>query len=191
MNPLLLFILLVWGAQKAHLAEITSCFPDYYWRDFKGKIPEDAVEGGLSPSGRPFYVAQAYFPKTGLLPANVFPGKSEALSSGLGKEMKTNAHVKVLCSKHKKNFKWVPMESKDLHKLTSTHVVIGGGEIGRVLYIGRVFDETSPIVGKVFKHLHSNRGVWIPSNGGELNFLSYEILTYSCKDGPSNFPNSE
>jgi hypothetical protein len=71
-------------------------FPiDYYWRDFKGKIPEDAVEGGLSPSGRPFYVAQAYFPKTGLLPANVFPGKSEALSSGLGKEMKTNAHVKV------------------------------------------------------------------------------------------------
>jgi hypothetical protein len=99
--------------------------------------------------------------------------------------------LQVLCSKHKKNFKWVPMESKDLHKLTSTHVVIGGGEIGRVLYIGRVFDETSPIVGKVFKHLHSNRGVWIPSNGGELNFLSYEILTYSCKDGPSNFPNSE
>ncbi|CAH1377330.1 unnamed protein product [Tenebrio molitor] len=50
-------------------------------------------------------------------------------------------------------------------------------------------DETSPVVGKVFKHLHSNRGIWIPSNGGELNFLSYEILTSSCKDGPSNFPN--
>jgi hypothetical protein len=41
----------------------------------------------------------------------------------------------------KKKFKWNPIESKNLHKLTTSHVVIGGGEIGRVLYIGRVFDE--------------------------------------------------
>lgn len=91
-------------------------------------------------------------------------------------------YLQILCSQNKENFEWVSTNSNDLNKLTNTHIVIGGNEVGQVLYIGRVFDEKSVVLGKIFKHSQSNRGIWVPSKGGEANYLSYDILTYNCKN---------
>lgn len=80
---------------KYHNTICTKIFLDYYWRDFRGKIPKDSIEGGRSPSGQPFYVAQAYIQHKELLPATVFPGKNEAVTSAYGKVLKTTQNIKV------------------------------------------------------------------------------------------------
>ncbi|KAJ3645971.1 hypothetical protein Zmor_023586 [Zophobas morio] len=152
----------------------------YYWRDFYGKIPPDAIEGGRTAAGTPFYVAQVYIRNFELLPAMVFPNKPEAITSAYNKELKPTTHIKVLCSKNKDNFKWVPTRSEDLSLLTNTHLVVGGNEVGQVLYIGRVFDETSTVLGKIFKHNQPNKGIWVPSQGHHANYFNYEVLTYVC-----------
>lgn len=41
----------------------------YYWRDFEGAIPSDALSAGLDSSGKPLYIGQAYFANT------IIPGK--------------------------------------------------------------------------------------------------------------------
>ncbi|KAJ3645969.1 hypothetical protein Zmor_023585 [Zophobas morio] len=140
---------------------------DYYWRDFRGKIPPDAIEGGMTASGTPFYVAQVYIKKYGLLPATVFRNKPEAVANAHGKKLETTENIKVLCSKNKNNFKWVSIRSEDLNLLTNTHLVVGGSEGDQVLYIGRAFDDGSTVLGKIFKHNLRYKGLWVPSQEHE------------------------
>ncbi|XP_063917326.1 uncharacterized protein LOC135133026 [Zophobas morio] len=180
----LTLINLAWCTEKVCFKDIsnvdTSCDPDYYWRDFRGKIPPDAIEGGMTASGTPFYVAQVYIKKYGLLPATVFRNKPEAVANAHGKKLETTENIKVLCSKNKNNFKWVSIRSEDLNLLTNTHLVVGGSEGDQVLYIGRAFDDGSTVLGKIFKHNLRYKGLWVPSQEHEVNYLHYEVLTYVC-----------
>lgn len=38
-----------------------NLFVDYYWRDFNGTIPWDAIEGGKDSSGEKTYIGQALY----------------------------------------------------------------------------------------------------------------------------------
>ncbi|XP_063916458.1 uncharacterized protein LOC135132327 [Zophobas morio] len=175
---------LAWCREEVCFRDIsnidTSCHPDYYWRDFKDRIPPDAIEGGMTASGTPIYVAQVYIYKIGLLPGMVFPNKPNAVTNAHGKKMESATDVKVLCSTNKNNFKWVPTKSEELNLLTNTHLVVGGKEGVELLYVGRALDDGSTVLGKIFKHNFPYRGLWVPSQAREANYLHYEILTYVC-----------
>ncbi|XP_031354150.1 uncharacterized protein LOC116178712 [Photinus pyralis] len=160
---------------------------DYYWREYVGEIPCDAIPGGFDKSGNPAYIGQMYHSKFGLLPATITKGSQKALASGGGSSFTSDTFVKILCSRHHDRYKWVPTENANGHLLTNYHLVIGGNEAGYVLNIGRVNHEMEVVIGKVFAHHTPYRGLSIPNKAKEAVYQSYEILVYDyCYYKPCN-----
>ncbi|KAF2900132.1 hypothetical protein ILUMI_06050 [Ignelater luminosus] len=153
---------------------------DYYWRDYVGIIPEDAIPGGKDKAGVTTYIGQVYIKDRELLPATIYPGCKTARASAYNKELQTEKNVKILCGRHLEKYKWKTTKNEETHLLTDCHLVVGGHEVGHNLNFGRVNHDGQVVVGKVFSNPLSNRGLWIPYNGQETHFLSYEILTYGC-----------
>lgn len=48
---------------------------DYYWRDYTGNIPNDALPGGRDAEGRLTYIAQVLYEKL-LVPGEIRDGKA-------------------------------------------------------------------------------------------------------------------
>lgn len=60
---------------------------NYYWRDYRGTIPDDAVRyEGL-------YVAQVSY--NGVLPATLYPDKKEAVTECQGHRISITTGIKV------------------------------------------------------------------------------------------------
>lgn len=154
---------------------------DYYWRDYVGIIPNDAVQGGTDKAGNPTYVGQAYIRNFELLPVTIFPGCMFANTTAHGAEITTDKNIKILCAKDLENFEWVITKNEETHLLINCHLVMGGSEIGHTLNIGRVKHDGRIVIGKIFSYPLENRGLAIPYNGKPIVFLSYEILTYKCQ----------
>lgn len=62
---------------------------EYFWRDYYGKIPEDAFPGIDGPQGR-LYIGQGYVAPFGLLPSVIYPGCRTALAASFVKEIRVN-----------------------------------------------------------------------------------------------------
>ncbi|KAF5289368.1 hypothetical protein FQR65_LT11879 [Abscondita terminalis] len=152
----------------------------YYWRDYVGHIPPDAVEGGLDKSGNPTYIGQVYTKQYELLPATIYSGCPFAVASAYNHRFEVDKNIKILCSNEQDKLAWVLTKNEETHLLFNCHMVIGGFEVGQTLNIGRVNHGGHTIIGKVFSYPLGNRGLWIPNNAHEANFLQYEILTYGC-----------
>ncbi|KAF2897474.1 hypothetical protein ILUMI_08704 [Ignelater luminosus] len=154
--------------------------PEYYWRDYVGIIPEDAVEGGTDESGAPTYVGQTYIREYGLLPAIVFRGCRTVNTTAQDKAVTSDTNIKILCGKYKTRFQWVPTRDEDLHLLTGRHFIVGGSEVGQALYIGRVNYDNRVIIGKFFMNPPLSKfGLAIPYQGKPVNVHSFEVLTYN------------
>ncbi|KAK5650789.1 hypothetical protein RI129_001818 [Pyrocoelia pectoralis] len=160
-------------------------FPDYYWREYNGNIPHDAIPGGLDQEANPTYIGQVYLGKTGLLPATIKQGFNSALTSAGGKtiEAKQIENIKILCSSDQSKLKWVTTRCEDKRLFNGNcHVVNGGSEGGQIVHIGRTCHDSQIIIGRVFSFYEHWRGLWIPHNGGNTHFWPYEILTFDCND---------
>ncbi|KAF2895267.1 hypothetical protein ILUMI_10905 [Ignelater luminosus] len=153
---------------------------DYYWREYTGVIPSDAIPGGTDRSAKRTYIGQMYSKSFGLLPATIYPGSTSAIASGGGKSFSADTFVKILCSRNLDRYHWIPTRNQDTHLLTDCHLVIGGTEAGYVLNIGRVNHEMQTVIGKVFAHHTPFRGLSIPNKQNEAIYQTYEILTYNC-----------
>lgn len=57
---------------------------DYYWRDYHGKIPSDAIEGGRDIRGHPTYIGQAFVLHHGILIGQIYPGQKSITTSKEG-----------------------------------------------------------------------------------------------------------
>ncbi|KAJ3660741.1 hypothetical protein Zmor_005176 [Zophobas morio] len=160
---------------------------DYFWRDYFGTIPYDAVPAGKDHNGDNRYVGLVYIRGFELLPATILPKQGVAQTTAYSHVLTTSQHVKILCSPHKEAFEWTHVQSKDLHDYVNRKLIPGGSEVGESLYIGRVFENGDVIVGKIFKHERANRGIWFPVGTAIKNSLTYELLSYDCdkKDIPT------
>jgi hypothetical protein len=49
--------------------------PDYYWRDYTGEIPHDAILGGYDVNKKPTYIGQAFLADVGIIPGTIYPGQ--------------------------------------------------------------------------------------------------------------------
>lgn len=155
-------------------------YPDYYWRDYVGTIPLDAVAGGTDKAGKTTYIGQIFNKKFELLPATIYPGCKIARASAYNQFRESDTNVKILCSGRPQEFAWIPVKNEKAHLLTDCSFVLGGSEVEQPLNLGRVNYDGQLIIGKVFSFPLPNRGLYIPYNNKEVKFLSYEILTYGC-----------
>jgi hypothetical protein len=90
LNPPLHLLLLV-----LLLIPLASCTDaNYYWREYTGKIPPDAVVGGADINGENVYIGQAYVKNSGLIPAQINAGVKEVYAPIKGAQ-KVDRHIKV------------------------------------------------------------------------------------------------
>jgi hypothetical protein len=62
------------------LVPLTSCQDNaahYYWREYTGIIPRDAVAGGANINSKQVYIGQAYVRNHGLIPGQINAGVKE------------------------------------------------------------------------------------------------------------------
>lgn len=80
---------------KNYLKSFLSCFVvGYYWRDFTGEIPSDALPGGTDISGKPIFIGQI-FNLIFLIPAKIYVNDSKAYYEYGGLEHSTTDNIKV------------------------------------------------------------------------------------------------
>ena len=152
----------------------------YYWRDYLGEIPSDAVAGGMNRADKPTYIGQVYIKGVELLPATIRRNTLNATTSAHNKEIYANKNIKILCSNEIDKLTWIATKSNELHLLSNCNLVIGGSEVDHTLYIGRVNHGGRTIIGKVFSRRKGFNGLWIPYNGHEINFKTFEVLAFNC-----------
>ncbi|KAK4886676.1 hypothetical protein RN001_002947 [Aquatica leii] len=158
-----------------------NVMPDYYWRDYVGIIPNDALPGGFDKSRARTYIGQI-LTKDLLLPATIHNGSKTSVASANGETIYVDNFVKILCTRNRGRYRWVTTENSKTHLLTNFHLVIGGTEAGYVLNIGRVAHDMQVIVGKVFAHHTPYKGLTIPYNNTEITYQSYELLVYQIPE---------
>ncbi|KAF5299416.1 hypothetical protein FQA39_LY11562 [Lamprigera yunnana] len=157
-----------------------GCFlyEEYYWQDFQGVIPKNALAGGKDINGKPIYIGQVLYASK-LLPAKIYGNDNKAYYTW-GVEYSTTKDIKILCAPHPERFKWVPTKKNEIHKLINHRPVRGGWEPGYDLYIGRAFYKSETLVGRVRVAgvPTSNLGLYISADKKEVIVNDFEILTY-------------
>ena len=68
---------------------------DYYWRDYYGVIPNDAVPAGKDHNGDTLYIGLIYVRGFELLPGTIFPKQELARTSAYASVFNTDKFVKV------------------------------------------------------------------------------------------------
>ena len=68
--------------------------PNYYWREYGGKIPADAIPGGRDINGDNVYIGQAYMQNRGLFIGQIKPGSTEVFITNHG-VTKVDKYIKV------------------------------------------------------------------------------------------------
>ncbi|KRT82451.1 hypothetical protein AMK59_3280 [Oryctes borbonicus] len=155
---------------------------NYYWRDYRSKIPDDAIKGTSN-----LYISQVYF--EGNLPATLYPQRNEAVTECRGHKRVIKYPVKVLCDRRKDNFEWEHVNVDFLTAEKLKDMVVGGFEVNFTLYIGRVFHEGEWKIGKVFPPPYYLKGltVW-NKNSGQYITHDFEILRYLGKPATYDCP---
>ncbi|GJQ78247.1 hypothetical protein Trydic_g2575 [Trypoxylus dichotomus] len=145
----------------------------YYWRDYWGEIPHDAI----SYAG--IYVAQ--IPNNGILPAGLYPETKEAITEVFEHKVVETKSIKVLCDPNSENFYWEYTTRDKLTDENLDNLVVGGIEAGSYLYIGKIFHEGEWKICKVFPKSSGIRGLrgWYRNNS---HFVAddFQILKYKA-----------
>ncbi|RZB94398.1 uncharacterized protein BDFB_009378, partial [Asbolus verrucosus] len=156
----------------------------YYWRDYFGEVPDDAVPGGLDRNHKTTYIAQLFVFNNGILTTRLYQGEKSVTASRYGIHT-SDVAIKVLCSDKPEKLSWVPTTASKLHTDTiGKHLVVGGTENGKVLNVGRVSYQGEIIVGKVCGYNIGNSLLFFPYQNKEIHADSYEVLVYDDNPVP-------
>uniref|UniRef100_A0A034VRD5 Natterin-2 n=1 Tax=Bactrocera dorsalis TaxID=27457 RepID=A0A034VRD5_BACDO len=137
-------------------------------------VPSGAFVGGRDCDGTPIYVGRSVHSEDHL-PAKVIPSKGCAYVSWHGKEIKKREYEVLVGD----GYEWVTSYGGSVPR----NAVSGGiTRHGERLYIGRVAYRNSLTIGKI----HPSHGcLYIPFDGKELRFHSYEVLIRKADDSDS------
>ncbi|RZC34222.1 DnaJ and/or DUF3421 domain containing protein [Asbolus verrucosus] len=158
----------------------SSLEENYYWRDYTGSVPEDAVVGGKNVNGKNVYIGQAYDRNVGLIPVQINAGVKEVIIPIFGKIKRTDKYTKILCGPQA-NFYWLPANATDLHlTLLDKHPVLGGHVDGAgQINIGRISRDSETKIGRILSYDVGRAYFYFNDNGKEgVNIPSYEVLMY-------------
>ncbi|OMH79423.1 hypothetical protein AX774_g7156 [Zancudomyces culisetae] len=157
-----------YGAPGPVSAQVT-----FQWVAAKnGKIPPNAVQGGVERDGKPLYVGRAFY-KGGLHPGKCAPHLEDggfAFGYG-GKEVRLNEYF-VLCGDASK-LRWV--EQTGSLRISNFRPLEAGHEAdGEALYVAKAAYEGGQVVGKCGQHL--KEGMTFSYGKKEKNSSSYMVL---------------
>ncbi|XP_060529306.1 uncharacterized protein LOC132703822 [Cylas formicarius] len=153
---------------------------DYYWKDYTGKVPEDAVPGGTDMNQEKVYIGQAFLQKEGIFPTTIYPGDKTVYVPWKGAK-KSQEFIQILCSRYPDSdaFKWTSANKTHLHLTTvNDHLIRGGIEDQKWLFIGRVKYQGQIVIGKVLQGNVGNAIMYFAHDGNEHNAPSYEVLKF-------------
>uniref|UniRef100_A0A069DR30 Putative two dm9 repeat protein n=1 Tax=Panstrongylus megistus TaxID=65343 RepID=A0A069DR30_9HEMI len=147
----------------------SHCLGTFRWETcFGGSVPADAVHAGTDLNGAPIYVGRS-FHGGDLLPAKVTPAHGCAYISYAGSEI-SKQDYEVLCSNH------VAWKFCEGGAVPPEAIRIGNTSDGEHLFMGRTMVEGTLTPGKV----HPSHGcLYVPFDGRELSFPTYEVLVLS------------
>ena len=72
----------------------TCGYPYFYWREYTGTIPSDAIVAGQDISGKDLYIGQTYVKNGGWQVVPIYQGIKEAIAV-LNGPKKTDKYIKV------------------------------------------------------------------------------------------------
>ncbi|XP_063911333.1 uncharacterized protein LOC135128351 [Zophobas morio] len=157
---------------------------NYYWRDYFGTIPYDAIPVGKDHQGDNRYIGLVYNRGYELLPANVLPKEGIAQATAYTSVLNSTEYLKILCGPYKRAFVWFRVENPStFHSSNYPNLIPGGSEVGKKVFITRVFYNGEAIVGKM--HEGGNQlGTPFPVGDTIKYTYPYEVLGYdSSKQG--------
>ncbi|XP_063904869.1 uncharacterized protein LOC135123936 [Zophobas morio] len=151
---------------------------DYYWRDYDGHIPEDALPGGRDRDYKNIYIGQAYIKDEGIAIVQIDPDRSEVYGEMQGTQV-LDDNIKILCGPPE-NFYWMDTNFTQLHtELKTKQLVVGGHEDGWGDYfVGRIGCNDGYCIGKVLEHGGGGMSVFyaVDRDKNQLKSNSYEVL---------------
>jgi hypothetical protein len=75
-------------------SQVSCIQQNYYWREYTGSIPKDAIPAGKDINGQNIYVGQAYVKNEGLIVAPIYQGEKEVTAAIKGVK-KIERYIKV------------------------------------------------------------------------------------------------
>nr|XP_022906825.1 uncharacterized protein LOC111418516 [Onthophagus taurus] len=158
---------------------------DYYWRDYNGSIPNDAIAVDDD-----LYIGQIYS-HSSVIPGSLFPERNKFIYEYIG-QREAKSDIKILCAPNPDEMKWVKLNMAEIFaenphfyvsqfETTPNCVLIPGGYEHEKYrwYIGKIYHENMWKISKVdLKHFKAI-SVWC-NNGGFERIQNFEVL-YACK----------
>lgn len=147
----------------------------YYWRDYKGEIPRDALAAGLDKEGNELYVGQVLY-RGYLIPGRI-NGTDKKIYFIYDTEQSVTVYIKILCTQHPENYQWILTSSEEFSHLAHKNLMPEGGyQLNYEVYIGRLTLYGETHVGKVL--VNNNKAVlYTAIKGKVMTFETFEVLS--------------
>ncbi|KAK5646594.1 hypothetical protein RI129_005058 [Pyrocoelia pectoralis] len=149
----------------------------YYWREFDGKIPQDALPGGINSEGVTTYIGQV-FGRNLVIPAKIDIVNDTVTYEWGYKEFLATENIKILCARYPEQFQWLSTGHGYMSQLKGKHLIIGGYEEGADIYIGRIQLDDELALGKVING--SNQATLNTTKDGKgTQHAAFQVLSYN------------
>ena len=165
------------------LSQVRDHSDDFYWRDYNGEVPKDALPAGLDREHKNTYIGQVVSMGT-LIPGQVFAGIEKIYySSDYSARVGTN-NIKIFCTKHPENFEWIKTNKNDAKLLARSRVIPGGYQYGDHIYIGRGIGGNLLSVGRVYLPTDSSSTASFKTavNSEVYTPFEFEVLSYRVQN---------
>ncbi|KAK5638887.1 hypothetical protein RI129_013182 [Pyrocoelia pectoralis] len=113
-----------------------SIKPNFYWRDYDGTIPDDAIRGGKL-NGKTTYIGLVATVE-GPVSALIIPGDPKAYTTMDGKAVISLKGAKILCTTVPCRFVWTKKLEDNCVYVTGSYIDSAAVYIGRATYEGNV-----------------------------------------------------
>ncbi|KAJ8950639.1 hypothetical protein NQ318_010838 [Aromia moschata] len=172
-----------------------QCCGDFYWREFEGVIPTDAISFGYSDFvQKQLYIGQAYIHNYGLMIGKIYNGAKQITVPCYGTKT-TNTAIKILCAQDSRKYYWLSTTNETYSTDTANKCPVLGGYdetipdhtnlTHGVLHIGRINYLDDYVTGNIAAY-HEYPLFYYVLNNVEKNSAVYEVLMYS--DNPIQTP---
>ncbi|KAJ8950640.1 hypothetical protein NQ318_010839, partial [Aromia moschata] len=127
----------------------------FYWREFEGVIPIDAIPFVSSNSiQKQLYIGQAYIHNYGLMIGEIYNGAKQITVPCYGTKT-TDIAIKILCAQDSRKYYWLPTTKETYPIDTANRCKVLGGYDEKlpdhtnhthgVLHIGRIFHRSDHV----------------------------------------------
>ncbi|XP_044253028.1 uncharacterized protein LOC123004000 [Tribolium madens] len=162
----------------------TTADDGYYWKEYTGDIPPDALPGGKDSNDEDLFIGQAYFHNDGLYVVQICPGTMTVSAGWWGVKKATN-DIKILCTQKPENFEWVPSTYTTFDEvLTKKNPVPGGYDFinnDGIMHIGRIRYQEFVKIGGIWSAKKDKSWLYFDYYNTLKKIGLYEGLVYNEK----------